>query len=106
VHADEDPAVALAIAVHHRLLAAPALQKLLERCHQPIRSQSIRAKSGTGVSWGMTQTSGRSGRLWRNGVTRGGGAVPLPLGAKDSAVPIEPGAQEIEATVTVTFAIG
>jgi uncharacterized protein YggE len=32
--------------------------------------------------------------------------VPLPLGAKDSVVPIEPGTQEIEATVTVTFAIG
>ena len=39
-------------------------------------------------------------------VEGGGGAVPLPLGAKDSAVPIEPGTQEIEATVTVTFAIG
>src|SRR5580765_3149508 len=34
VHADEDPAVALAIAVDHRLLAAPALQKFLERSHQ------------------------------------------------------------------------
>src|SRR4051812_46146021 len=33
-------------------------------------------------------------------VEGGGGAVPLPLGAKDSAVPIEPGTQEIEATVT------
>src|SRR5580765_5841517 len=66
VHADEDPAVAFAIAVDHRLLAAPALQKLLERSHQPIRSQSIKAKSGTGVSWGMTPTAGRSGRLWRN----------------------------------------
>jgi uncharacterized protein YggE len=39
-------------------------------------------------------------------VEGGGGAMPLPLGAKDSAVPIEPGTQEIEATVTVTFAIG
>ena len=39
-------------------------------------------------------------------VEGGEGAVPLPLGAKDSAVPIEPGTQEIEATVTVTFAIG
>ena len=40
-------------------------------------------------------------------VEGGGGSVPpLPLGAKDSAVPIEPGTQEIEATVTVTFAIG
>lgn len=40
-------------------------------------------------------------------VEGGGGPVPLPLGAtKDSAVPIEPGTQKIEATVTVTFAIG
>jgi uncharacterized protein YggE len=39
-------------------------------------------------------------------VEGGGGPVPLPLGAKDSAVPIEPGTQKIEATVTVTFSIG
>jgi uncharacterized protein YggE len=38
-------------------------------------------------------------------VEGGGGPVPLPLGAKDAAVAIEPGTQKIEATVTVTFAI-
>jgi uncharacterized protein len=42
-------------------------------------------------------------------VVEGGGvAPPMPLaaGAKDSTVPIEPGTQRIEATVSVTFAIG
>ncbi len=41
-------------------------------------------------------------------VEGGGGAVPMPIavGAKDSSVPIEPGTQKIEATVSVTFAIG
>lgn len=39
-------------------------------------------------------------------IVEGGGAVPMPLGvgAKDSSVPIEPGTQKIEATVSVTFA--
>jgi uncharacterized protein YggE len=36
--------------------------------------------------------------------------VPVPFqvaaGAKDSSVPIEPGIQKIEATVSVTFAFG
>jgi uncharacterized protein YggE len=41
-------------------------------------------------------------------VEGGGGAVPMPVaaGAKDSSVPIEPGTQKIEATVSVTFAFG
>jgi uncharacterized protein YggE len=41
-------------------------------------------------------------------IVEGGGAVPMPLatGAKDSSVPIEPGTQQIEATVSVTFALG
>jgi uncharacterized protein YggE len=36
-----------------------------------------------------------------------GGAMPMPMavGAKDSSVPIEPGTQRIEATVSVTFAL-
>jgi uncharacterized protein YggE len=33
--------------------------------------------------------------------------MPVPLaGARDTAVPIEPGTQKIEATVSVTFALG
>jgi uncharacterized protein len=41
-------------------------------------------------------------------IVEGGGAVPLPMaaGAKGSSVPIEPGTQKIEATVSVTFAFG
>jgi uncharacterized protein YggE len=41
-------------------------------------------------------------------IVEGGGAAPMPLaaGAKDSSVPIEPGTQSIEATVSVTFAFG
>jgi uncharacterized protein YggE len=41
-------------------------------------------------------------------VEGGGGAMPMPVavGAKDSSVPIEPGTQKIEATVSVTFAFG
>jgi uncharacterized protein YggE len=41
-------------------------------------------------------------------IVEGGGAMPMPLGvgAKDSSVPIEPGTQKIEATVSVTFAMG
>jgi uncharacterized protein len=32
--------------------------------------------------------------------------MPLPAAAKDAAVPIEPGTQELQATVSVTYAIG
>jgi uncharacterized protein YggE len=41
-------------------------------------------------------------------IVEGGGAIPMPLaaGAKDSSVPIEPGTQKIEATVSVTYALG
>jgi uncharacterized protein len=41
-------------------------------------------------------------------IVEGGGATPMPMaaGAKDSSVPIEAGTQKIEATVSVTFAIG
>jgi len=41
-------------------------------------------------------------------IVEGGGAIPMPFaaGAKDSSVPIEPGTQKIEATVSVTFALG
>jgi len=41
-------------------------------------------------------------------VEGGEGAVPMAaaVGAKDSSVPIEPGTQKIEATVTLTFAFG
>jgi uncharacterized protein YggE len=42
-------------------------------------------------------------------IVEGGGSVPMPMAvgaAKDSSVPIEPGTQKIEATVSVTFAIG
>ena len=41
-------------------------------------------------------------------IVEGGGAMPMPVvvGAKDSSVSIEPGTQRIEATVSVTFALG
>ena len=41
-------------------------------------------------------------------IVEGGGAAPMPIaaGSKDSSVPIEAGTQEIQATVSVTFAIG
>jgi uncharacterized protein len=41
-------------------------------------------------------------------IVEGGGAMPMPMavGAKDSSVPIEPGTQKIEATVSVTFGFG
>jgi uncharacterized protein YggE len=40
-------------------------------------------------------------------MVEGGGVVPLPAaGARDTAVPIEPGTQRIEASVSVTFAFG
>ena len=41
-------------------------------------------------------------------IVEGGGAMPMPVavGVKDSSVSIEPGTQRIEATVSVTFAIG
>ena len=41
-------------------------------------------------------------------IVEGGGSMPMPMAvgaAKDSSVPIEPGTQQIEATVTVTFAL-
>jgi len=40
-------------------------------------------------------------------MVEGGGVVPLPAtGARDSVAPIEPGTQRIEASVSVTFALG
>ena len=42
-------------------------------------------------------------------IVEGGAATPMPMAAgaaKDSSVSIEPGTQKIEATVSVTFAIG
>src|SRR5438093_1866651 len=40
-------------------------------------------------------------------MVEGGGVVPLPAAAtRDTAVPIEPGTQRIEASVSVTFAFG
>jgi uncharacterized protein YggE len=41
-------------------------------------------------------------------IVEGGGATPMPFaaGATSSSVPIEPGTQKIEATVSVTFALG
>jgi uncharacterized protein YggE len=41
-------------------------------------------------------------------ITEGGGPMPLPAAgeARDSAVPIEPGTQKIEAIVSVTFGVG
>jgi uncharacterized protein YggE len=55
-----------------------------------------------------TASSSTLGKI--TAIVEGGGAVPVPLqmaaGAKDSSVPIEPGIQKIEATVSVTFALG
>jgi uncharacterized protein YggE len=62
-----------------------------------------RAKAQT-----LASSTGMSpGRI--TGISEGGGA-PQPLcataGARDAAVSIEPGTREIEATVSVTFAVG
>ena len=41
-------------------------------------------------------------------IVEGGGAVPVPFavgGAKDAGTPIEPGTQDVQATVTVTYAL-
>jgi uncharacterized protein YggE len=53
-----------------------------------------------------TASSSTLGKI--TAIVEGGGAVPMPMaaGAKDSSVPIEPGTQKIEATVSVTFAFG
>jgi uncharacterized protein YggE len=55
-----------------------------------------------------TASSSTLGKI--TAIVEGGGAVPVPFqvaaGAKDSSVPIEPGIQKIEATVSVTFAFG
>jgi len=53
-----------------------------------------------------TASSSTLGKI--TAIVEGGGAIPMPLatGAKDSSLPIEPGAQKIEATVSVTFALG
>jgi uncharacterized protein YggE len=53
-----------------------------------------------------TASSSRLGKI--TAIVEGGGAIPTPLatGAKDSSVAIEPGTQKIEATVSVTFALG
>jgi uncharacterized protein YggE len=53
-----------------------------------------------------TASSSSLGKI--TAIVEGGGAIPMPLatGAKDSSLPIEPGTQKIEATVSVTFALG
>jgi len=53
-----------------------------------------------------TASSSTLGKI--TAIVEGGGAVAMPMavGAKDSSVPIEPGTQKIEATVSVTFAFG
>jgi uncharacterized protein len=53
-----------------------------------------------------TASSSTLGKI--TAIVEGGGAIPMPVavGAKDSSLPIEPGTQKIEATVSVTFAIG
>jgi uncharacterized protein len=53
-----------------------------------------------------TASSSTLGKI--TAIVEGGGAIPMPLatGAKDSSVAIEPGTQKIEATVSVTFALG
>jgi uncharacterized protein len=62
-----------------------------------------RAKAET-LATASSSTLGRITAI----VEGGGGVPPMPLeaGAKDSSVSIEPGTQKIEATVSVTFAIG
>jgi uncharacterized protein YggE len=52
-----------------------------------------------------TASSSTLGKI--TAIVEGAGATPMPLAAaaKDSSVPIEPGTQKIEATVSVTFAI-
>jgi uncharacterized protein YggE len=53
-----------------------------------------------------TASSSTLGKI--TAIVEGGGAIPMPVavGAKDSSLPIEPGTQKIEATVSVTFALG
>jgi uncharacterized protein len=52
-----------------------------------------------------TASSSTLGKI--TAIVEGGGAIPMPVavGAKDSSLPIEPGTQKIEATVSVTFAL-
>lgn len=57
-----------------------------------------------------TLAAGSSSTLGKiTAIVEGGGSTPMPMAvgaAKDSSVSIEPGTQKIEATVSVTFAIG
>jgi uncharacterized protein len=52
-----------------------------------------------------TASSSTLGKI--TAIVEGGGAIPMPVavGAKDSSLPIEPGTQKIEATVSVTFTL-
>jgi uncharacterized protein len=60
-----------------------------------------RAKAQT-----LASASGSSpGKI--TGIVESGGSIPMPMAlARDAAVPVEPGTQEIQATVSVTYAIG
>ena len=54
-----------------------------------------------------TASNSTLGRI--TAIVESGGAAPMPIAlgaAKDSTIPIEPGTQKIEATVSVTFALG
>jgi uncharacterized protein YggE len=53
-----------------------------------------------------TASSSTLGKI--TAIVEGGGEVQMPVavGERDSSVPIEPGTQKIEATVSVTFALG
>jgi uncharacterized protein len=74
-----------------------AYRTALKAAVADARAKAETLAGATGVTLGKITT-----------VTEGG-ATPIPLAigaAKDSATPIEPGTQEIQASVSVTFAFG
>jgi uncharacterized protein YggE len=82
------------------LLAADqkaAYANALKAAIAEARSKAQTLASSTGISLGRITA-----------INEGGGPEPVfsATAAKDSAVPIEPGTQEIQATVSMTFAIG
>jgi uncharacterized protein len=70
----------------------------LEHAFSAAKAKAATLADAAGLQLGAVQS-----------MSEGGGTVPVPItaaGAADKSVPIEPGTQTIDATVTVTFAAG
>jgi uncharacterized protein len=102
--ANAGPLVDAAVAAGATNVSGPSLtsgdtdslyRDALKRAVADARTKAEALAASTGLTLGEVRT-----------VVEGGGAVPMPLGIAAGAAKIEPGSQEIQATVTVTYDAG